>query len=106
MHGIGVSTPRAAAVAAATIGLAGDMHMPNVGMLAIGTQSMMFAAGGPCAVVVGTTTASAAGAAPIVQVNNDPAFTNFPAMTNPSGVKDAAPQMLRKPAGWWAWPQG
>ena len=42
----------------------------------------------------------------IVQVNNDPAFTNFPAMTNPSGVKVAAPQMLRKPAGWWAWPQG
>ena len=106
MQGIGVSTPRAATVAAATIGLAGDMHMPNVGMLAIGTQSMMFAAGGPCAVVVGTTTASAAGAAPIVQVNNDPAFTNFPAMTNPSGVKVAAPQMLRKPAGWWAWPQG
>ena len=29
MQGIGVSTPMAAAVAAATIGFAGDMHMPN-----------------------------------------------------------------------------
>ena len=29
MHGIGVRTPMAAAVAAATIGFAGDMHMPN-----------------------------------------------------------------------------
>ena len=47
MQGIGVSTPSAAAVAAATIGLASDMHMPNVGMLVIGAKSMMFAAGGP-----------------------------------------------------------
>ena len=29
MQGIGVRTPMAAAVAAATIGFAGDMHMPN-----------------------------------------------------------------------------
>jgi len=29
MQGIGVSTPMAAAVAAATVGFAGDMHMPN-----------------------------------------------------------------------------
>src|SRR6187401_116677 len=29
MHGIGVSTPSAAAVAAATIGLASDVHNPN-----------------------------------------------------------------------------
>ena len=46
IQGIGVSTPSAAAVAAATVGLAGDMHMPDVGMLVIGAQSMMFAAGG------------------------------------------------------------
>lgn len=29
MHGMGVRTPKAAAVAAATIGLAGEAHMPN-----------------------------------------------------------------------------
>ena len=29
IHGMGVSTPIAAAVAAATMGLAGDMHMAN-----------------------------------------------------------------------------
>jgi hypothetical protein len=29
MHGMGVSTPKAAAVAAATEGFAGDMHMPK-----------------------------------------------------------------------------
>lgn len=36
MHGIGVRTPRAAAVAAATIGFAGDMHMPKGMMLTSG----------------------------------------------------------------------
>jgi hypothetical protein len=102
MQGIGVSTPSAAAVAAATVGLAGDMHMPNVGMLVIGAQSMMFAAGGPCAVVVGTATTSADGAAPIVQVSNDPAFTHFPAMANPSRMKDMAPHMLRASGRWRA----
>ena len=35
-HGIGVNTPSAAAVAAATSGLAGLMHMPKGGMLTIG----------------------------------------------------------------------
>ena len=45
MQGIGVSTPSAAAVAAATDGFAGDMHMPNDMMFTIGTWSMMFASG-------------------------------------------------------------
>ncbi len=36
MQGMGVNTPRAAAVAAATMGLAGDWHIPNGGMFAIG----------------------------------------------------------------------
>jgi hypothetical protein len=44
MQGIGVSTPSAAAVAAATIGLAGLRHMPKGGMLTIGMWSRMFAA--------------------------------------------------------------
>jgi len=44
-HGIGVNTPSAAAVALATVGLASDEHMPKVGMLLMGAQSMMVAAG-------------------------------------------------------------
>jgi hypothetical protein len=47
MQGIGTNTPNAAAVAAATAGLAGDMHMPNVGTLTIGLLSIMVAAGVP-----------------------------------------------------------
>ncbi|KVQ17130.1 hypothetical protein WK00_29155 [Burkholderia ubonensis] len=36
-HGIGESTPIAAAVADATVGLASELHMPNGRMLTIGT---------------------------------------------------------------------
>ena len=45
MHGIGVSTPSAAAVAAATVGLDNVWHMPNGGMLTSGMLSMIVAAG-------------------------------------------------------------
>ena len=45
IQGIGVSTPRAAAVAAATIGLASDVHMLKGRTLTIGTLSMIVAAG-------------------------------------------------------------
>lgn len=44
-QGIGVSTPIAAAVAAATVGLASDWHMPKGLMFTIGAMSMMFAIG-------------------------------------------------------------
>ncbi len=44
-HGCGVSTPIAAAVAAATWGLVGALHMPNGMMLVLGMWSMMLAAG-------------------------------------------------------------
>ncbi len=44
MHGMGVSTPNAAAVAEATTGLLGVMHIPNGMMFTIGLLSMMFAA--------------------------------------------------------------
>jgi hypothetical protein len=37
MQGIGVKTPSAAAVAAATVGFANDVHMPKGIMLTIGT---------------------------------------------------------------------
>ena len=45
MQGIGVRTPRAAAVAAATIGLASDMHTPKGGIFTKGAKSMIVAAG-------------------------------------------------------------
>src|SRR4051812_23986205 len=45
MHGIGVSTPMAAEVAAATIGLAMLMHIPNGRMFTMGLLSMMLADG-------------------------------------------------------------
>ena len=64
-HGIGVRTPKAAAVAAATVGLAGLEHMPNGMMFAIGTLSMILAAGAPPAMTRATgKTCNAAGAAP------------------------------------------
>jgi hypothetical protein len=46
---MGVSTPRAAAVADATTGLAIDRHMPKGTMFTIGLLSKMLPAGGPCA---------------------------------------------------------
>lgn len=36
MHGTGVRTPKAAVVAAATAGLAMDMHIPKGGMFTMG----------------------------------------------------------------------
>ena len=50
MQGMGVNTPRAAAVAEATVGFAMDMHIPKVGMLVMGIISMMVAAGVPAMV--------------------------------------------------------
>src|ERR1700733_972520 len=44
-QGMGVRTPIAAAVAAATSGFGGDMHIPNGMMFTSGTLSMMFASG-------------------------------------------------------------
>jgi hypothetical protein len=45
MHGMGVSAPMAAEVAAATTGLASDWHNPNGRMFTIGLLSIMFAWG-------------------------------------------------------------
>ena len=47
MQGMGTSAPMAAAVAAATIGLAIDWHMPKGSTLTMGLLSMMLAAGVP-----------------------------------------------------------
>ena len=48
-HGMGVSTPNAAAVADATTGFAIDLHRPKGTMFTIGLLSRMLPAGGPCA---------------------------------------------------------
>jgi hypothetical protein len=61
---MGVKTPSAAAVAAATVGLAIDWHMPKGGILAIGLLSMILAAGGPCPRTVGSGTIRLLGASP------------------------------------------
>jgi hypothetical protein len=47
LHGIGVSTPSAALVAAATVGFAKLMHIPKVMMFIPGTVSCTEAAGWP-----------------------------------------------------------
>ncbi len=77
-HGWGVSTPMAAAVAAATCGLLGDMHMPNDAMLTIGTMSWMLAAGleSPSTMFTGRTE-RLPGAFPIEQAIIAPLTTSF-----------------------------
>jgi hypothetical protein len=45
IHGIGVSAPSAAAVAAATVGLAMELHIPKGKMFTIGLLSMILAIG-------------------------------------------------------------
>lgn len=70
MHGIGVSTPSAADVAAATVGFDKLVHMPNGGMFIIGTMSLIVAAGLPSIItrLVGNTV-SVDGAMPKLHVN-------------------------------------
>jgi hypothetical protein len=75
MHGIGVSTPRAEAVAAATSGLAGHMHIPKVEMFSIGTKSMMVAAPTPPAVTMFGVGVRLAGTIPISHINIAPMTT-------------------------------
>ena len=69
MQGIGVRTPMAAAVAAATIGFAGEIHTPNGMMFTIGILSMMLASGISLVktMFVGRTT-SELGAIPMVHI--------------------------------------
>lgn len=45
IQGIGVNTPIAVAVAAATAGFAGELHMPNGNILTNGAKSKMLATG-------------------------------------------------------------
>ena len=73
MHGMGVSTPMAADVAAATCGLAIDWHMPKGIMLTMGLLSMIF----PTAIFInfgriGSNTENVDGAIPKLHCSNAP----------------------------------
>ena len=82
-HGMGVRTPIAALVAAATVGLAMDIHMPKGGMFTIGLLSMILAAGGPPAMVLLTgSTIKELGATPKLHIIIAPLTTNC-AIENP-----------------------
>jgi hypothetical protein len=77
-QGIGVSTPSAAVVAAATMGLASEVHTPKGIMFMNGMLSMIVAAGGPPALVILTgRTESGDGAAPKLHWHKAPATTWF-----------------------------
>ena len=83
MHGCGVNTPNAAAVAAATCGFAGLMHMPNEEMFAIGLKSMIVAAGCDITVTrVTGRTVSGDGVVPIAHLIIAPLPTTPPAMAS------------------------
>jgi hypothetical protein len=75
MHGIGVKTPRAAAVAEATVGLAIDMHIPKGGMFVMGMWSIMFAAGAVALTLFTGKTLRADGATPKVHIMTAPEVT-------------------------------
>ena len=78
MHGIGVSTPIAAAVADATVGLDMDWHMPKGMTLTMGAKSMMVALGLFCIMGRrGTVIASVEGVIPKVHFSMAPMHTYF-----------------------------
>ena len=64
IHGMGVKTPSAAAVAAATVGLLGEEHIPKPARLTNGLLSIMVAAGVPAITLLVGITVSGHGAAP------------------------------------------
>ena len=78
MHGIGVSTPIAAKVAAATCGFAWVLHIPKGAMLSMGMLSITVAAGTtpPLAMLVGNTV-SVVGARPSLHLSLAPVTTSL-----------------------------
>ncbi len=84
MHGIGVSTPRAAAVAAATMGFEGVMHTPKGVMFIKGTMEKILAAGKQSVIVmVNGGTINGVGAAPNAHFTRAPIETVGPAIFYP-----------------------
>jgi len=80
IQGIGVNTPNAAAVAAATSGFAMELHIPNGNTFTIGLPSIMFAAGTPVIVLFTGSTINEDGAAPKLHCRFAPIHT-FKAIT-------------------------
>jgi hypothetical protein len=81
MHGCGVSAPMAAAVAAATCGFDGVVHIPNVAMFVIWWSLIVAAGSGPPpAVTIAGTTTRAHGATPNEHMSCAPLTTNSPAI--------------------------
>jgi hypothetical protein len=79
IHGMGVSTPMAAVVAAATVGLAMLLHIPKGMIFTMGAKSMMLAAGKfPTITRLTGSTVSVEGAIPNVHVNSAPEHTCRP----------------------------
>jgi hypothetical protein len=78
MHGMGVRTPWAAAVAVTTVGFVGALHMPNGRMLTVGLLSMMFAHGVIPATRFAGKTANALGVAPKLHFSIPPMHAFIP----------------------------
>lgn len=76
VQGMGVNTPKAADVAAATAGLAKDLHIPNGRIFINGLKSIILAAGLLSAITlfIGNTI-KVLGAKPIVHINDAPITT-------------------------------
>ena len=81
IHGCGVRTPSAAAVAAATAGLARELHMPNGGIFTIGLLSMILASGVCVSTQLAGNTINELGAAPKLHCMLAPIQTCIPIAT-------------------------
>ena len=73
-QGIGVRTPMAAEVAAATVGFACDVHIPKVGNSA-GVALNSFNAGAFDVMIVGSPMATVQGASPLSHMQVEPELT-------------------------------
>lgn len=78
IQGMGVRTPMAAAVAAATIGFAILLHMPNGMILTSGTLSIMDASAVLLITLAAGSTFIGVGAAPKEHINIAPPHTHIP----------------------------
>ncbi len=76
-QGMGVNTPSAAAVAAATGGLALLVHLPKVARLTMGLFSIIFAAGVPQRTRLVGNTVSGHGAMPNEHMQREPVVTSM-----------------------------
>src|SRR5580693_5970122 len=96
-QGIGVSTPSAAAVAAATVGLASDMHMPKGGMFTMGLLSIMLAAAVPHMHLLAGRIFNVLGATPKLHIIIAPVVTSC-GMAIPFSIRAA--RLRTRPLPW------